>query len=806
MTGVSWLIPANPFVFSEARVLFVSEISAARIMSCSRNAPQRVWNLFTTVSHAAPLSYRFHPLFRDFLAHRAIRSLPPTEVEAISLRSAAALAQRGLIDEAAQVLIDAGAWDALGQLALHQAPALMAQGRQATLAHWLSALPAAPVKADPWLLYWSGVSRAWQDPASARGQLEAAFAQFAARRNRPGLLLAWSGVVNCIFRMYDHLDPWFERLDGLLTEEASFPSPEIEARVTFSMFVGLSFRQPQSPALPMWRARLGAIADHVPDPTFRLLSRMHLLADQIWQGRMHDAAVELETLRRAVGPEPATPFAGLVRHFADSTFALFAGDVQGCFEAIDSALALADDAGIHIWDKIILGQGAALALSYGELDRAHGFIARRSRIATRADDEEQSLHHALLAWSSWLAAMPAQALAHVRHGKEFMEGMGLPYFNALGRLAMSVVSFDCGEQDAGLAQVHAARTFGTLMGNPMLGWMADLLEAYMRLRRGEDATALVESFATVGSAQGYQHGFFWPRAAVALVCLKALELGCQPDYARWLIVQGRIAAPPEALLSDRWPWPVKVTTLGHFSVAVNGTPIEFKGKAQTVPMNLLKVLIAFGGHEVAETRVIDALWPASEGDAGAQALATALSRLRKLIGADTVKRQDGRLSLVASEGWTDCRALQRLLEAASPDGRELLLQVKRLYAGPFLDGDDAPWVYPPRERLHVSLVKRLLTAATRAMAQAEFETALDLNEAGIWVDERVEDFYQGLIQCYAAKDQPSQVAATYRRCQQVLQRALRVDPSPATTWLYLSGMGSKDGGVIQRQETPHASQ
>lgn len=122
MTGVSWLIPANPFVFSEARVLFVSEISAARIMSCSRNAPQRVWNLFTTVSHAAPLSYRFHPLFRDFLAHRAIRSLPPTEVEAISLRSAAALAQRGLIDEAAQVLIEAGAWDALGQLALHTRP------------------------------------------------------------------------------------------------------------------------------------------------------------------------------------------------------------------------------------------------------------------------------------------------------------------------------------------------------------------------------------------------------------------------------------------------------------------------------------------------------------------------------------------------------------------------------------------------------------------------------------------------------------------------------------------------------------
>ena len=749
-------------------------------------------NLLTTVSHTSPRSYRFHPLFRDFLVHRAKGHLPKEEIATIRNRSAAVLEARGLVAEAAQILIEAESWDHLSRLVLSHAPMLASQSRHTTLEHWLSALPYRHVDGDPWLLYWSGLCRSLQDPAAARTSFQAAFDQFTVRQDRTGQLLAWSGVVDCIFRIYANLrqlDEWIARLDGLLAADAPFPSPEVEARVTFSIFVALSFRQPQSPNLAMWRQRLDAMADFVPDPIFRMLSRMHLTVDQIWQGQMQDAGAELEKLRRTTAQLPTSPFVDLVLHFAFATVALHVGDVQPCFDAIEKALALAEDSGIHIWDKILLGQGAALALGHGDLERAQRFAQRRNLIASPADDEEQALHHCIEAWSSWLRAAPADALAHVRMGSQFNQRMGLPHFNAIGHLSTCIVSFECGDPESGLSQLQAGRALGKLTGNPMLGWMADLLEAYMHLRRGEDAVALIESFANVGSKQGYCHFFFWPRDAVAVVCFKALELGIQPEYVKTLIERGRLAPPPEAMQSDCWPWPVKIFTLGRFSVLVDGSPIEFKGKAQRAPMNLLKALIAFGGVNVAESRIIDSLWPDSDGTAGEQALATTLFRLRKLIGANVIKRQDGHLAIVASECWIDCWALQRLLSTPGKQPDSFVEQVKRLYVGPFLRSEpDASWALQLSERLHVALVKKLLTTAGNALAQGLVQMALTVYGAGIEIDDLVEDFYRGQIQCHAARDQLSDVVLSYRRCQRTLQNRLGVEPSQTTTRLYLSAI------------------
>ncbi len=402
------------------------------------------------------------------------------------------------------------------------------------------------------------------------------------------------------------------------------------------------------------------------------------------------------------------------------------------------------------------------------------------------DDEEQGLGHLIEAWSSWLGGRRAEALAHVRLGLEISPRMGLPHFNAVENLGMAVVSFEFGEQEAALSQVAAGRATGTLTRNPMLLWMADLLEAYMRLRRGEDARALIVSGMAAGKKHGYRYFFVWPGMAIAVVCFKALELGIDPDYVTELIERGRLQPPPEALQSDLWPWPVKVSTLGRFSVVVHGTPITFKGKVQQAPLNLLKVLIAFGGQEVAESSIIDALWPYAEGGRGEQTLATTLSRLRDLVGDHAILRQGGRLTIAQNECWVDCWAFERLLNSAVADSK-LLAEVRRLYAGPFLRGDDAPWTLHLRERLHEALVKKLSTAAA-ALAVARTDLACAIYDAGLEIDDCVEAFYYGQIQCHIAGGQAGLAVTTYRRCQRTLLKRLGVPPAQATTRLYLSAI------------------
>ena len=233
---------------------------------------------------------------------------------------------------------------------------------------------------------------------------------------------------------------------------------------------------------------------------------------------------------------------------------------------------------------------------------------------------------------------------------------------------------------------------------------------------------------------------------------------------------------------------------------MQGTALSFGAKAQHGPLNLLKVLIALGGRDVAETRVIDALWPDAEGGAGQQSLATTLSRLRKLIGAHAINRHDGRLGLEPTLCWVDCWALERELggnpKATAPDA--LAQKIRRLYGGHFLQGDDdAAWalhLLHRRERLHVNVVARLNQSAQAALSAGAVELATRLYELGLQVDGLVEDFYAGLIRCHTHRGQASHAVATYRQCQRVLAKRLGVMPSAKTTRLYLAAIEGKTVG------------
>jgi DNA-binding SARP family transcriptional activator len=649
------------------------------------------------------------------------------------------------------------------------------------------------VEHEPWLSYWLAASRVQFDPAAAQESFQRAFDAFTVRQDLAGALLAWSGVVDAIFYSYfdlSQVDLWIARLDRMQADGLVFPAPEIEAKVTFSMFVALAFRQPQHPRFDDWRHRLGAIAEAAPDPMFRLMARQYLLTSQIWSGDLCGASAALNELKREAGRRPTTPFLELVGALSEATLALYAGQVTDCFAAIDKALATAQGSGIHIWDKVLLGQGAALAFSHGETARGQAFAQRRAALARAGDMEERSLYHAIEAWSCWLAGRRAEALAQVKLCNQASQQMGLPHFTAVGSLAMAVVSFDCGDPDGALRQVEVGRSIGLSTRNPMLEWMADLLEAYMHLRRGEPATAGIERCMALGRQHGYRHFFFWPRSAVAVVCQAALAEGIQVEYVNELIDKGRLVAPPQAATSDHWPRPVKVYALGGFVVHVGGEPIRFEGKAQRAPMNLLKVIVAFGGHEVAESRIIDALWPDAEGGAGEQALATTLSRLRKLVGTNAVTRQAGHLGLDSAYCWVDCWALVKLIRGdESLDPLAFCDNIERLYGGRFLDGEpQAQWMLQLSERIHVGLVKALCHSGEAALRNRQPDVAARIYELGLRVDDLVEEFFAGLIRCHIASAQPSLAVATYHRCQRTLTKRLGVAPAEKTTRLYLSAI------------------
>ena len=92
--------------------------------------------------------------------------------------------------------------------------------------------------------------------------------EFELARDVPGMLLAWCGSVDSImfsFEKYSNLDVWIDYLHTWLEKKGTFPSTELEARVTFTMFSALAWRRLGDARTYEWEKRVQVLLEHVPD-------------------------------------------------------------------------------------------------------------------------------------------------------------------------------------------------------------------------------------------------------------------------------------------------------------------------------------------------------------------------------------------------------------------------------------------------------------------------------------------------------------------------------------------------------------
>jgi two-component SAPR family response regulator len=211
----------------------------------------------------------------------------------------------------------------------------------------------------------------------------------------------------------------------------------------------------------------------------------------------------------------------------------------------------------------------------------------------------------------------------------------------------------------------------------------------------------------------------------------------------------------------------------------NGAAVSFSGKAQRKPLELLKALIALGGREVSNARLLDLLWPDSQGDAGVKAIEAALHRLRKLLECDqAVRSREGKLTLDPHYCWVDVWALERLLnrfEALERQPRnefeleEVALSVFRLYQGHFLaQEDEAPWMLGLRERLRGRFVRHVLALGRRREQTERWSSAAELYERALELDNLNEELYRRLMLCQKTLGHYAEALEVYRRCRRML--------------------------------------
>lgn len=736
---------------------------------------------FTERRAADESVYQYHPLFKEFLRSHAKATLPISEVQAIKQTAASLLEEVGRIEETVPLYQEAGEIGQIVRIILSKGPELLAQGRAHTLEEWLRKVPTELREQEPWLLFWLGSCQLPSNPSESETIFAEAFERFKDRNDTTGMLMAWAGAVSAIqhsWRNFDRLDQWIDVLHDFLPPDVVFPSVEVETHVTSFIITALMWRRPQSELMNPWVDRAKKLIAKSPNMSNGMALSASMTHLFVWLGDFASAEKYNSMLRDAAESQGASPLIKLLFHENNAVLALHRGDVMTARQIAEEALILSKTTGVHLLDAALLGTAINSSLFQNDLIQAEQYLAQCAPLVTSPHD---MMHGNQLYCQAWLASLKgdtAKAWDLIQENSQLRWVKGTALGEAHLSYAAAMLIHPRNDQLA-KQYLQQVKLIGDHVGSSLLQFMSSVLESHFAIEEehNERGVAVLRHAFAIGRERGFSYFPWWIPQIMARLCAKALEANIEVDYVRDLIRKTHLVPDADTSTNEAWPWPIKIYTLGHFEIQLNGKPLPPRRKAPYRVLTLLKAMIAMGGRDIPTSRLIDALWPDAEGDTGEETFHKTLQRLRHLLCHDSlIQMREGKVSLNRQLCWVDAMAFQTLLNGsedpkhrqAQPDAKvRRYEQAIALYRGPFLEEDgDYEWADHCRERLRHQFVQAVQHVSEWKKTEGQEEAALLSLENGLEADPLAEPLYPRLIRflfTLERQDEAKKVLARYHK-------------------------------------------
>jgi LuxR family transcriptional regulator, maltose regulon positive regulatory protein len=744
--------------------------------------------------------YQYHAMFREFLLSRAKELFTPKQLLKLKQKAAMILEESDNIEDAAVLFIELNDWNSLAHLINENAEQLTSNGRAQTVLEWLNAFPSEILDNTPWLSYWFGMCCLNLKPSDSVSHFEKAFESFKEENDTKGMLLAISGVLRGIvneFKVFKRLDAWIDIIDELKLNLSVKKYPEIQDYVTTSVFMALGFRRPDHPEFNMWKKRLCKIVDEGADLNLRTESSYFLIFHYLESGDFANALIVLNSIREIAKLSEISPAILILGKLAEVAYYFHNALHDQCSKALKCGLNIVKKSGLCVWESHLLGASAANLISMGDLDEAEKYLNQMSSVI-KADSFKGSYYHMLKGWYSLLRNDLPLARKHMEKSYLLDLDVGALFPLSVSNFGMAQVLYECGEREKAYSHLSEVEHIGRRMKSSYINFTYLLVKAQFAFDRDDDRNGFkyLQRAMSLGRENGLFNFFLCLPDVMVKLCMKALTEGIEVDYVKMLIRKRNLFPENPPLDIENWPWPLRIHTLGRFEIVKDEKLVQFSRKAPRKPLAMLKVSIAFGGNEVSETRISDALWPEADGDAAHHAFTTNLSRLRQLTGIEkAITLQEGRLSIDPRYCWIDIWAFERLFdqaEEAAGGGRndkcgQIIEEAIGMYRGNFLAGDiEEPWAISTRERLRSKFIKCLSKLGSHWEEAGEFEKAIDCYNKGLEVYDLAEEFYQKLMICYHRIGRDAEAIGVYKRLKKILSSTTGINPSPKTEQIFKS--------------------
>ncbi len=749
-------------------------------------------HFFTLRKNDPKTSYQYHALFREYLLERAAEVFPEEEISAIRKKAAFLLSRRGDFEDAATLYIKARDWPAVSGLIRDHAGSLLSQGRSETVREWIESMPTELVDAEGDLLYFKGLCLAVTDPARGLESLEKAYIWYREKRDLRGMLNVCSAAADNTIHSIDFASgkAWAARIEAVVKRDPSLPAAAVADRLNLAMFNALALDAPDYPDMPArsdWAFSMIMNNKEV-SKNLRLVTAVNLSVYSIWTGDHARAKAIVDLIEHEAYSEDVSE---VVRGSIIANSALYyfiTGRTDRCISWVEAGNALARSSGVTAWQRHTMGHGISALLSAGDLSAATAMLAEFSRGIHEAAVIDKAYYHLLSGWRSRIDGDLSAALDNVRKGRELFRGF-LPA-EVLHNLVEAEYLFEEGRNVEAAVPLVRALEDSRKMKSRFFEHYCLLVSSRIALSQGNRAEGIrrLGDAMALGRVGDYVNRHFWQSGTMADLCALALENGIETDYVRNLIKRRNLTPDPPPIHIENWPWPLKIYTLGGFGIEKGDRPMTFEGKVQKMPLAMLRALVAFGGKDVAEEQLADALWPEAEGDAAHKSFDTTLHRLRKLIATDNaITMKEGRLSLNPRSCWVDVVALERVmdliggaLQKTAADLSHLADDLFSLYRGDFLAGTrEGELALSFRERTRNRFLNIVLGIGEHFEEEGDFRKAAECFEKGLEVDRLAEEFYQGLMVCHKRAGQENRALRVYEHCRRELA-SVGLTPSSKT--------------------------
>lgn len=751
--------------------------------------------------------YQYHPLFREFLQARASDQMTSKQILETCRVSARLLEEAVQIEDAVSVLLAAKDWEHLIPLFHANARKIIEQGRRDTLEAWLTALPEDLLNGSPWLLFWIGICRMDKTPGESLVCFEKAFSLFENRKELSGTLLSWSGIVGSLILRWDDftlLDPWVDWLDGFVDNSPEFPSLEVEARTAASMAAALVWRFPHRHDVEKWLDRADRLSREVGDDGLAFQNRFQWANYLYFKGDLNRLDIMVQTMSRTSDASnvPSLSRVNLKVAQAISLSMRSYGDANA-LQLVTEGLEMSERTGIHVFNNLLYTLGFFAAMNIGDISVADEYLHRKAEDLQEENRDYAGRYYMCFAWRRLIDGDYARAKTYADQGfKIAVEGGGVNSRQIMHHL-LSLILQGQKQYDEALQHIRSARE---LIPGPDKGYYYDYLyylseaDIYLDMDNSNNALRCLEKAMSIGRSHGYKSLFLhWRPSVMARLCATALAKEIEIDYVRKLVLDLGLPGDEVPIHLENWPWPITVDTLGKFELHRDGIPLSFTGKTPKKSLQLLMAIVSMGGKNVRNERIKDKLWPDAEGDKAQSAFTSALSRLRTLLGKDTVIQvHDGLISLNPNYCRVDIWTFEQLADLAKKknnsvhgdaDEESLSIAEKALniYDGPFLSGaEDQPWIIPMREQLSQRYRRLVLSAGNRLEKSGKWDRAAALYRKALDTENTTHEvLYQHLMSCYHRMDQPEKAMEVYKRLTEILSSKLETKPSQETEAIFM---------------------